>query len=485
MTTMSPRFCKIYNDEREACADFLESQLSPLGFHVSRFTTPTSMAHDEEYMGRWHTSCKKTEIDPSAEFPHLYATTDPNGRNKKRIIFVEHYDVVKATNGDRWKTNPFKLEQEGTRLYGRGASDMKGGIAAHLVALKMYKEIIGKFPSNIAIDIIINSLEEVMSPFGIQDHLTHLINSGRFAPDSKIYLVETEATQSQIANARRMAGVYSLPLANFNPLAGLERETQIFRFTSNGGHAGQFNIKEGLENHSLFLAVENFFNNYTNIGYYPIWLNATPCAENAIPSVIQLGLTRKKSDTNIMLLAAMRFMYELTANTNWQEPAWNSRGTTLSSFFNGKEGEAFLRTFFRSFVDEEKAKRYLDEAVDRTNTYMQRKFPGWQNWGHGQFDICFHAFHTPEASRLLKTASEILAELTKEEHKIFSPFGNGDIQIARKLLTDAGHQVQSMVFGPTGSNEHRANEYVLFDSLVLSALFYYQLMRRFVGNKPA
>lgn len=50
------------------------------------------------------------------------------------LILSGHLDVV-PTEGQPWSSNPFELTQKQGRLYGRGASDMKGFIAATLSAL--------------------------------------------------------------------------------------------------------------------------------------------------------------------------------------------------------------------------------------------------------------------------------------------------------------------------------------------------------------
>lgn len=51
------------------------------------------------------------------------------GTSKKTVSFVgSHLDVVPA-NPDQWKRNPFKLEIEGDRLYGRGVTDCLGHVA--------------------------------------------------------------------------------------------------------------------------------------------------------------------------------------------------------------------------------------------------------------------------------------------------------------------------------------------------------------------
>ncbi len=51
----------------------------------------------------------------------------------KSLLFFGHLDTVGLTSG--WKTDPYQLTQKGNKLYGLGAWDMKGGIAAVLSAI--------------------------------------------------------------------------------------------------------------------------------------------------------------------------------------------------------------------------------------------------------------------------------------------------------------------------------------------------------------
>ncbi|MFG1623032.1 M20 family metallopeptidase [Kribbella sp. NPDC049227] len=55
------------------------------------------------------------------------------GGNGPGVLLLGHTDVVPI--GDGWTTDPFGGEVRDGRIYGRGASDMKGGLAAALVAL--------------------------------------------------------------------------------------------------------------------------------------------------------------------------------------------------------------------------------------------------------------------------------------------------------------------------------------------------------------
>lgn len=52
------------------------------------------------------------------------------------LCFAGHTDVVPA--GNDWHTEPFKAVEKDGRVYGRGAADMKGSIAAMLVAVRAF-----------------------------------------------------------------------------------------------------------------------------------------------------------------------------------------------------------------------------------------------------------------------------------------------------------------------------------------------------------
>jgi acetylornithine deacetylase len=54
----------------------------------------------------------------------------------RSLLFNGHVDVIPAGPADAWTHPPWSGEMEGTRLYGRGASDMKSGLAAMTMALE-------------------------------------------------------------------------------------------------------------------------------------------------------------------------------------------------------------------------------------------------------------------------------------------------------------------------------------------------------------
>jgi acetylornithine deacetylase len=55
---------------------------------------------------------------------------------RRRIILSGHLDVVPPGDPATWSTDPWGAEIRGDALYGRGACDMKGGVAAILAAVR-------------------------------------------------------------------------------------------------------------------------------------------------------------------------------------------------------------------------------------------------------------------------------------------------------------------------------------------------------------
>ena len=78
------------------------------------------------------------------------AYTDENGQEKISLVaklgsgrggltFMSHSDVVPASRSDGWQSDPFAARQDDGKLYGRGACDMKGPLAASLCAAARYR----------------------------------------------------------------------------------------------------------------------------------------------------------------------------------------------------------------------------------------------------------------------------------------------------------------------------------------------------------
>ncbi|MDX5593591.1 acetylornithine deacetylase/succinyl-diaminopimelate desuccinylase family protein [Pseudovibrio sp. SPO723] len=86
----------------------------------------------------------------SAKHPRINVVARREGaRPGATVHFNSHIDVVQA--GEGWTVDPFAGVVRDGRVYGRGACDMKGGLAASLIAVEAFLECFPHFPGAIEI----------------------------------------------------------------------------------------------------------------------------------------------------------------------------------------------------------------------------------------------------------------------------------------------------------------------------------------------
>lgn len=87
---------------------------------------------------------------------NLYARI---GTGAPHLAFAGHTDVVPPGNIDAWTAPPFAAELRNGLIYGRGAVDMKGGIACFVAAMLDYLRVCGGAPKG-SISLLITGDEE-------------------------------------------------------------------------------------------------------------------------------------------------------------------------------------------------------------------------------------------------------------------------------------------------------------------------------------
>lgn len=102
-------------------------------------------------------------VSPHQEKPNVVATIE-GARPGKHVVYNGHIDTYPVGDRERWSYDPFGATLENGRIYGRGACDMKGGVAASLVALLALNRIRDSFPGKVSITCV--SDEEVYGPWG-------------------------------------------------------------------------------------------------------------------------------------------------------------------------------------------------------------------------------------------------------------------------------------------------------------------------------
>ena len=115
----------------------------------------------------------ETEDLPFEDVSNFWAR---RGTNDPLLVFAGHTDVVPTGPLDDWNSDPFTPEIRDGMLYGRGAADMKGSLAAMVTACERF---VAAHPDHRgSIGFLITSDEEGPSINGTVKVVDHLVKTG-------------------------------------------------------------------------------------------------------------------------------------------------------------------------------------------------------------------------------------------------------------------------------------------------------------------
>src|SRR5690606_25557053 len=110
---------------------------------------------------------------PFGEVKNLWAT---HGEGRPVLAMLGHTDVVPAGPVGAWASPPFDPTVRDGQLYGRGAADMKGSVAAMVVALERFVREFPDHPGTLA--LLLTSDEEADAIDGIRKVADHFRATG-------------------------------------------------------------------------------------------------------------------------------------------------------------------------------------------------------------------------------------------------------------------------------------------------------------------
>jgi succinyl-diaminopimelate desuccinylase len=150
----------------QAICDFLDKRLRSAGFEtqlIRAFGTPG----DSERYPRWN----------------IIARRDGTSLGDC-VHFNSHTDVVEVGSG--WTFDPFGGEISDGKIYGRGACDMKGGLAASIIACEAFIE---EFPNFAGAIEISGTADEESGGYG---GVAYLAEHGHFSPEKVQHVIIPE-----------------------------------------------------------------------------------------------------------------------------------------------------------------------------------------------------------------------------------------------------------------------------------------------------
>ena len=170
------------------------------------------------------------EVEPGS--PNVMAVLQ--GKDEGPCVMFEcHTDVVTEGDTAEWKYDPFEGRLVGNRIYGRGACDTKGNLAAAIHAIKAVSEAGISFLGKILLGVLVD--EE-----GLMRGVKHFIRQGWAEGvnaaiicepvDNHLCITQKGALRAELTATGKMSHG-AMPLAGFNPIPPmvsiLERVRQL------------------------------------------------------------------------------------------------------------------------------------------------------------------------------------------------------------------------------------------------------------------
>jgi succinyl-diaminopimelate desuccinylase len=109
-----------------------------------------------------------------ADVDNLWAT---HGSGGPVLAFLGHTDVVPSGPEDSWQSPPFEPSERHGMLYGRGAADMKGSVAAMVIALENFVQAHPAHRGTVG--LLLTSDEEGVALHGVREVVEHFATTGQ------------------------------------------------------------------------------------------------------------------------------------------------------------------------------------------------------------------------------------------------------------------------------------------------------------------
>jgi succinyl-diaminopimelate desuccinylase len=152
--------------EYRTICDYLDRRLLRSGFHTELIRAEGALGDSDKYP-RWNIVARREGRAPG-----------------QCVHFNSHIDVVETGHG--WTVDPFGGEVKDGKVYGRGACDMKGGLAASIIAAEVFIELCPDYAGAIEIS---GTADEESGGFG---GVAYLAEKGYFSPDRVQHVIIPE-----------------------------------------------------------------------------------------------------------------------------------------------------------------------------------------------------------------------------------------------------------------------------------------------------
>ena len=155
-------------------SDYLDAKQSQFVDELLNFVRIPSVSASDDHIldviaaGNWvvqrliSAGVENVRMIPTEGHPIVYGDWLNAGPKKPTVLIYGHFDVQPAEPFELWQTPPFSPEVRDGKVWGRGASDDKGGMLIPILSVEALLETTGRLPVNVK--FLFEGQEEIGSP---------------------------------------------------------------------------------------------------------------------------------------------------------------------------------------------------------------------------------------------------------------------------------------------------------------------------------
>ena len=389
----------------------------------------------------------------------VLTTFSRRGYGAFKVLFLAHFDVVPV--GEGWKTNPFVLNVQGEKAYGRGSCDDKGNI----VSLLLLAEKLSMFEPPCTVMIAATGDEELGGENGAGYLRGYLMKNGLF-PD---YVVVADGNGQKVIHRRR--NVLPTTIKVKQTLARTRGQIEKVRFVTDTfetetRHSAYF--RPGVDRHSMLAASK-----YLDLNPQVVvrGIRGAFLKTNVIPDWVELEIVRPApSADEVEYDKALTGLFKaLLPMSNAQFPTrYSDLGTFVSPNLLSLESNLWtLYCDVRAMTnDKESVRAAFESSLKGKVDIFALEVAAGKGFVEAKVD-----------SKLIRAATWAL-----EKEGIKYTIGEGYGASDSRYFSDAREGLFD--FGPRGDNVHGANEWVSLTSIEENAAFYQTLLEVLSREKP-
>lgn len=255
--------------------------------------------------------------DPEKVRPNVVAILRGYGSGRD-LILNGHSDTVEVNEPEKWSTEPFNPVIKDGKLYGRGASDMKGGNTAAVWAVKALKDCGIKLKGDVIMEFVVGEEANEGETIGT----TAVINRGYKAP----FAIVLEPTNLEIHIAS--VGLFCFELTIPGKSAHICSRNQIMfpqPYSCESGHGvGVDALEKALPFIDLFRRLEKQWNQrwrdpILGAGGHPVSDNQGVGIFTINPSLIEGGTYLASVPGYIKLTYTVWYPNSIPVESIWDE----------------------------------------------------------------------------------------------------------------------------------------------------------------------